>query len=445
MQRLRFVVAVVWVLSPAIVHATIFNVGVSSGNGQFAGKQAAAFGPTAVAADVDLTPGVPVQLPIMQFSGFDQNQVFPYSPGASTTFSQTLTVNGVSTTVTRTLTLVLTGDGCTLIQSLSPVTLTVDLGSSGKVTLALTTPPTIGFACSNGQPILTPFIIVIPGTSVPLTASLLDDFFFYTVKTTKGAAKLSPFGPVALADALDGADYDVKKLVALGKPAGPNNVVVFDETTELARYSLKRRKSSPKFAKIPDLPITNACGDLVVTAVKPESLLVPVRTDLAVQPPVPDPMTSEVDHFLCYKAKTQKKHADGTVAAVLPKHLQVDAADEFQTRRYDLKKVTRLCVPVDKSGSPLVLKTGDPHPITPTAIRHPLSNFVCYQAKPAKSTIAQTGCGPVDPKDKGTKIVPKPAKHEKRLGVLMNGQLGAATIDTAKELELCVPLTETLR
>lgn len=85
------------------------------------------------------------------------------------------------------------------------------------------------------------------------------------------------------------------------------------------------------------------------------------------------------------------------------------------------------------------------HPITPTAIRHPLSNLVCYQAKPAKSTIAQTDCGPVDPKDKGTKIVPKPAKHEKRIGVLMNGQLGAATIGTAKELELCVPLTATLR
>jgi hypothetical protein len=56
----------------------------------------------------------------------------------------------------------------------------------------------------------------------------------------------------------------------------------------------------------------------------------------------------------------------------------------------------------------------------------------------------QNGCGPVDPKSKGTKIEPKPAKHQKQLGVATNGPLGPATLDTAKEVELCIPSTAAL-
>jgi hypothetical protein len=317
--------------------------------------------------------------------------------------------------------------------------MTVDLGSLGKVDLAVTTPPTLGFGCSGGMPISV--LTVIPGTSVPLIASLLDDFLFYKVKTTKGTPKLAPFGPLTLGDELGTAGYDVKALSALGLPADKNAGGVFDGVTHLARYTLKRRKDPPKFQKVPDVPITNLCGNLVLTVQKPESLLVPVRKDLTTPPPPPDPQTSEVDHFLCYKAKLQKKRTDGTPVAVLPKRVQVDAIDQFQSRRYDVKKVTRFCVPVGKSGQPLVLKTGAPVPITPAAVRHPASHLVCYQVKPAKKTIPQTGCGPIDPKAKGTPIVPPQPKHQKRNGMLMNGQLGPATLDTAKELELCVPLT----
>ena len=104
-----------------------------------------------------------------------------------------------------------------------------------------------------------------------------------------------------------------------------------------------------------------------------------------------------------------------------------------------MKKLTRICLPVDKSGQPHELETGTPKPITPSSRRHPDSDLVCYQVKPAKSTIAQNGCGPLTPKDKGTKIVPPPAKHQKQIGFQINGQFGAATLDSAKELEICVP------
>ena len=175
MKQLRYIrPMLVCLLFAAAAQAATFTVSLSSGNGQFPGKQPAAFGNTAPPTTVDLTPGVPATVVISQFSGFDQNQVFPHTSGASTTFTQTLTVNGISTTVTRTITLTPVGS-CHLDQSLSPVTITVDLGASGRVDLVLQGPPTDAFACTdppNETPILTPFIIIVPGTS---TTILLHD------------------------------------------------------------------------------------------------------------------------------------------------------------------------------------------------------------------------------------------------------------------------------
>jgi len=227
----------------------------------------------------------------------------------------------------------------------------------------------------------------------------------------------------------------------VASPAGNRDV---QRATHLARYALKPHKGAPKFSPKLDVTVTNQCGSLVLTLKKPESLLVPVDKSLTLTPPVPDPATSQVDHFLCYLAKTETTRGDGTAVAGFPKGVQVDAADQFQTRRYDLKKATRLGVPVDKSGSPTVLKTGAPFPITPPTIRHPAAYLVCYAAKPAKATIPQAGCGPVDPKSKGTEILPPQPKHQKRTGVHVDGQLGAAMVDTKKELELCIPSTTTL-
>ncbi len=425
---------------PRVASAVMFNVTLSSGEGQFDGKQAAQFGNTAGPVDVDLTPDVEGSLAIGQFSGFIPGQVFPYEPGASTTLTQTLTVNGVSTTVNRTVTLQDTGN-CSLVLALSPVTLTVDLGTAGKLTLTLATPPTLAFPCTGGQP--SPgTLIIVPGTLTPISAAVLDDFVFYKVKGSKGAPKLLPFGPVELDNLLDLSAYDVTGIAALGLPAGRNGGGIFDDATHLASYRIKRRKSGGKFITLADTVIPNECGRLFVTLVKPESLLVPVNEHASTLPPVPAVETSEVDHFICYKAKAQKKRAfDGAKVDVLPKGVQLDAADHFQTRRYDVKKITRICLPVDKSGTPIVAKTGAPKPITPSFLRHPASNLVCYQVKLAKSTIAQSGCGPLVPKDKGAKIIPAQAKHQKQPGLLVNGQLGPSTLDSAKELEICVPQT----
>ena len=83
----------------------------------------------------------------------------------------------------------------------------------------------------------------------------------------------------------------------------------------------------------------------------------------------------------------------------IPKGMQVDATDTVQSRRYDLKKLTRLCFPVAESGTPLVLKTGELLlGFTPAALRHETTHLVCYQALPAKKRIAQNGLARICPR-----------------------------------------------
>jgi hypothetical protein len=249
----------------------------------------------------------------------------------------------------------------------------------------------------------------------------------------KGEAPFVPIGSVTLAGALGSAGYDVKKVAALLLPADKNSGGVHDSVTHLAEYAVKPSKGSAKFVPPAPIHVLNQCSDVLLTAKKPTSLLVPTAKNLT--SPVDPPLEAnhQLDHFLCYAAKSQTKLAKG---------VQVDAADQFQSRRYDLDKITKLCVPVAKSGSPVFLKgdaKGTPATLSPASIRHPEGLLVCYQASLATSEIPQLGCGPVDPKSKGTKIVPKQPKHAPRLGIFVANQLGALRLDSKQEVELCVP------
>lgn len=286
---------------------------------------------------------------------------------------------------------------------------------------------------------LTPIIVAAPAKA---DDSPVDHFMFYKVKTAKKTPKFVKFGPVTLSDEFGSADYVIDKPTQLGPPANKNGEGVGDPSTHLMEYQVKLVKGAPKFSKRSDVRIMNQCNDLFVEAKKPVSLLVPTAKDLAAPVPPPDPAGHTVDHFLCYQAKALTKLSDGTKLPGLPKGTQVDVEDQFQTRRYDLKKVTKLCNPVAKSGDPVLLSGPDKgvaKPIEPATIENPGHYLLCYQAKLAKNAIPQNGCGAIDPKDKGTKIVPEPMKHQARLGVHIANQFGSAQLDTKKEVELCIP------
>jgi hypothetical protein len=281
----------------------------------------------------------------------------------------------------------------------------------------------------------------------PARADGLDPFVGYQVKKYAQAPDFARFGPVTLGDQLRSADYEVRKPVGVVLPAEVNGVPLVDDQTSLLEYLVSPTRDTEKFDGARDVRITNPCNDLLLEVHQPASLLIPTHVDVDEPATVPDPLAHAVDAFLCYDVAAQKKASDGTPLPVFPEGIQVDATDEFQTRRYDLIKITRLCNPVDVSGSPVLLEgqdKGAAFPVTPTPIRNPDAHLVCYRAKRAKKFIAQSGCGPATPGDDGTKIDPPQQEHLKRRGVFVANQFGSGILDTAKEVEVCLPSTKEL-
>jgi hypothetical protein len=314
-------------------------------------------------------------------------------------------------------------------------------GNSGRAGELIAIDPATGAGTPVGP---TGFPVLTGLTFVPLP---LDHFMFYRVKRAKRSPKFVKFGPVTLADRFGRADYDVVKPQQLGVPADTNGEGVFDDVTHLVEYQISPVKETPAFESVRDLRIVNQCTDLRLEVKKPVSMLVPSKKGLRNPVDPPDADDSAVDHFLCYQASRQKKGANGRRLPKFPKRLQVDVDDQFETRRYDLKTITKLCTPVHKSGDPRIgtgRDKGKPFPITPAAIGNLDVHLVCYRTTRAKKLIGQSGCGPLDPRDRGTRIHPRQEKHTKRNGLHVSNQFGPEQLDTIRESEFCIPSVRVL-
>ena len=306
--------------------------------------------------------------------------------------------------------------------------------------------PSTGNACDDGD-LCTGGDVCTAGVCGGTQLCTLDHYLTYKVKVASGTPKFaaigSALGTVDLTadfatgtlDTHDQRGVAISKPTTLGLPADKNGEGVFDPVLHLEEYQTKTIASGSFVPASYAVTVQNQCGTVVLTGFKPVSLMVPTAKDLA--SPVAAPMSPALDHFACYSAKltaTSPKLAKGT---------QVVVTDQFMTNwRLDLKKVKKLCVPVDKQGTPLD-KNGAPPafftPATRDATPPPFDTLLCYQAKRATKAIAQSGCGPATPGDKGTTIVPAPPKHAKVLGLHTNNQLGPLQLDSIKENELCVP------
>src|SRR5262249_19138643 len=201
----------------------------------------------------------------------------------------------------------------------------------------------------------------------------LDHFLLYKVKSKAESAPFVRFAPVTLADQFGAAGYQVVKPKYLGLSSDKNGQGVVDSMTHLMDYQVKPVAGSPEFANRSDVQIRNQCNTLRLEVSKAVSILVPTLKSLVAPPPAPSVAEHQVDHYLCYKAKAQTKLADDTKLPKFPKGIQVLVTDQFQTepRRYDLKKIRRLCSPVDKSGNPVIVSgrnKGEPVTITSAAI-----------------------------------------------------------------------------
>lgn len=270
----------------------------------------------------------------------------------------------------------------------------------------------------------------------------LDHFTLYKIKTSRGLTRPARFGPLTLTDAQRKAEYDVVKPVALGLPAEKNGEGLGDRETHLQAYKIRQSRETDRYQKQSDVRITNQCNDLLIEVKKPVGLLVPTLKGIATMPPPPDPASHDLDHFLCYSAKAQRRNADRSPLPRFPKGIQVDVTDQFQARRYELRKITKLCSPTDKAGSPVILTgsdAGTPVVIEPATVRNPDEHLVCYFAKLARKFIPQTGCGPSAEIGPLQRIEPRQESHLKRIGLYLANQLGEWRADSVKETEICIP------
>ncbi len=163
-------------------------------------------------------------------------------------------------------------------------------------------------------------------------------------------------------------------------------------------YRLNVAKGQAKFVKSAHTAI-DQFGQHPLTVVKPVALLVP--SAMALGPGGAGLVNSAgIDHFACYRVGTLKKTPK---FGMIP---NVTVADHFGAAVYDLKKITKLCAPTNKSNE------------DPTAPHH-LGYLVCYEAKLAKQA-------------------PQVTFHSQTVSV-NNTNFGPTVLVAHAVTELCVP------
>ncbi len=268
-----------------------------------------------------------------------------------------------------------------------------DLGVCNPATGLCSNPPKAdGTACDDGDTCTGPDECSA-GACAGLP-SCIDHFLCYKGKTTSGTLKFVPELNVGLVDQFESLNVDVKKSKGVCAPADKNGEGIQNAAIHLKSYQFKPVAGSPKHVSQANLTVTNQLGSIILDTVKPALLLVPAAKDLNVDPPPPNPLSHEVDHYKCYKVKVHS----GTLKFV---PVTVTVADQFTpTKSFEVKKPALLCTPVDKNGE---------------GIKHGVVHQLCYKVKPALP------------------------KHVPQLGLHLADQFGLERVDTKKEDVLCVP------
>jgi hypothetical protein len=201
--------------------------------------------------------------------------------------------------------------------------------------------------------------------------------------------------PIGLRDQFHTEQVAQVKAEKLFIPASKNGGPIFDAAIHLKRYKLLGKQ--PVLVK--NLEVNNQFGQIVITKLKADSLLVPTAKSLTGPPPPPDPATLNVDHYKCYKViqSTQNPPTRG---------LKPHVNDQFLDTDVKILKPTRLCNPVDKEHPPGTF----------SGIKNPTAHLMCYQLKPV--TLAN------------------------KVAVDLNNQFRPEHKTVVKANELCVPSTK---
>jgi hypothetical protein len=191
------------------------------------------------------------------------------------------------------------------------------------------------------------------------------------------------------------AGFTVRRPRAICVPASVSGSAVLNESVGLEVYPIRQR-TDPKHEGQDDV-FVRGLGPIYLDTKKPDRLLIPTAFDESTDPTAPVAGTHEVDRYECYRASTP-----GSLPKFFPRGVILDAADEFESRRYRFIKPTRLCLPADVGGQ---------------GTTNPAVKLLCYKAK----------------RDRGE------PRHDRIEGLHTSNEYGTGLLDTRKLDEICTP------
>ncbi|HXJ35130.1 MAG TPA: penicillin acylase family protein [Candidatus Eisenbacteria bacterium] len=221
----------------------------------------------------------------------------------------------------------------------------------------------------------------------------LDAFLCYQARTTKHTARFTPVAGISLADRIETRLSDATKPKALCSPGGVNGGTTVDPATRLESYRASSSPGQPSHVR-QTLVVSDRFGTLSLDTLKPDRLLLP--TGVTLDAPA-SAATSGIADFKCYKVRTTPQ-----TVGLLP-GTQLTVASEFDSRTYDVKRPSRLCLAASKDGS---------------AVGNQAQHLMCYRVRRANGQ----------------------PPHQKVVGRINTANdFGAGQLDTVREDEACVP------
>jgi hypothetical protein len=228
-----------------------------------------------------------------------------------------------------------------------------------------------------------------------------DHFLCYK---SRQAASFDAVSNVTLADQFESGTFTIRRHSFPGSqicpPADKNGEGIVDPNTHLLAFEIQEPGPGqviPTAAPRSNIRVVNQFDDVNVDIGRVAELLVPANKSVAPNPPPPAPDlgTINVDHFKCYLAKISRGQARLA-------RKQATLGTQFETRKYNLTRVMRLCTPVDKNGG---------------GIKNPYGHLLCYRARHARGE----------------------ARHVPTQVSTNDSEFGVLQLETVVERMLCVP------
>ncbi|MEO6025482.1 MAG: DUF4215 domain-containing protein [Candidatus Binatia bacterium] len=181
------------------------------------------------------------------------------------------------------------------------------------------------------------FVAVATASPTPAATAtpVLDHFLCYETHRRPLNRK-----NVSANDDLGNSTITVRQAKRLCAPVNKNNE---DPTAPLhpgheTFYTIKQ--TSPRFAQVKNLTITDQFGTIQVDLVRPERLLVPTSKSLTAPPP--PPLATPLDHFKCYRVRGARVRVPNVSVQT-----QFNPGGPITVA---IKRPRDLCLPVDKNG-----------------------------------------------------------------------------------------------